>query len=81
MFNLDYYSDEVYFHLFQFKDSAIGKILSIVGWKSGKIVRFHYCADNFTEVHIMLRKLYFPTRWTDIKKKFGIHTSALSEVF
>lgn len=79
-FNLNIYSEEDCFRLFRFRRKDIGRIVELCAWDAGRTKIHGYVVDPVTAVCVVLRKLSFPTRWKDVEKMFGMHSSATSEV-
>eukprot|EP00171_Calliarthron_tuberculosum_P001206 IDg1206t1 len=80
-FNLNAISDEQCLILFRFTKAEIPRIAHLVDWSSAVTSRNGYVCDPLTGTCILLRRLAFPSRWVDLEEMFGMHSSALSEVF
>ena len=80
-FNLNALSDEKCLSLFRFKKSKVPVIMNLMGWTTGVTSRNKYLCYSITATCILLRRLSYPCRWVDLEKFFGMHSSALSEVF
>lgn len=80
-FNLNSYSDEQCLTDFRFRRCELLLISEIVGWVGGKTKRNGYVCDTITATCLLTRRLSSPCRWADLETKFGMHTSAMSEIF
>eukprot|EP00171_Calliarthron_tuberculosum_P001560 IDg1560t1 len=80
-FNLNAFSDEVCLREFRFRKQEVPIINNIVNWTTGVTKRNRYVCEQVTATCILLRRLAYPSRWTDLEPMFGMHSSALSEVF
>lgn len=79
-FNLNIYTDEICLRDFRFRKHEVGTIMGIVNW-NGATKRNRYACDEISATFLLLRRLYYPCRWTDLETTFGMHASALCEVF
>lgn len=75
------FSEDDCYWLFCFRLRNIEKMVDIWYWASGKTKRYKYVVDTVTSICVVLRKLSYPTRWRDVEGMFGVHTSAIREVF
>ena len=80
-FNINIYSDEWAVRDFRFQVKDISKISGAMGWFAGKTQRNGFKCPPLTACCIVLRKLSSPCRWKDVEYLFGMHSSALSEIF
>ena len=80
-FNINEYSDEWAVQEFRFQVKDISKISGAMGQFAGKTQRNGFNCPPLTACCIVLRKLSSPCRWKDVEYLFGMHSSALSEIF
>jgi len=78
---LNIYSERTSVTDFRFKVAEIALVSNAMGWNSGKTRRSRYKCPPMTATCIFLRRMASPCRWVDLECVFGMHTSALSEVF
>lgn len=81
MFNLNGYSDEESLREFLFRRHEIPTIMNLLNWTSGVTKRSRYVCDIVNATCILLQRLSYPERWASVEAQFGMHASALSEVF
>lgn len=79
--NICIYSDEACLRDFQFQRCELPVIAELCDWIIGRTERNRYSCSALTETCLMLRRIASPCRWKYLEKKFGMHASALSEVF
>ena len=80
-FNLHILSERQSLSLFRFRKAEIGIFANFMGWKAWKTELNRYRCDLITATCIVLRRLSSPCRWRDVECMFGMHGSAMSEVF
>ena len=80
-FNLNTYSDLRCLKDFRFRLKEIQQILDAIGWHTGKTRRCGNKCSAVTATCILLRRLAYPCRLVDLELTFGMHSSALSEIF
>lgn len=66
---------------FRFRQTEIGRIAQLTGWDGGRKERNAYRCSGLYARCILLRRMESPCRYRDIEQVFGMHTSALSEIF
>lgn len=81
LFNLNAISDELSLILFCFTKAEIPKVMNLVNWSAGVTSRNGYVCESMTATCVLLRRLTYPSRWVELEEMFGMHSSALSEVF
>ena len=79
-FSIDQLSDEECYRQHRFKKNDVRRIEVLLEW-GGLIGRNKYRCDSVNATCIILRCLAYPCRWKDLEIVFGMHSSALSEVF
>ena len=80
-FNLNGFSNQESLRNFRFLPFEIPKIAKLMAYNQSRTTRNGYQSDPITTCCIVLRKLSCPTRWSDVEILFGMHASALSEIF
>jgi len=66
---------------FRFLPEEVASISNLMGWEAGKTKRSGYRCHPLTASCVVLRRLAYPVQWVDVETTFGMHASALSEVF
>ena len=79
-FNINSLSDAECYRQFRFNTIDFEKVCTLFTW-NGKTSRNGYKCTTTTAACIVLRRLSYPCRWRDLEITFGMHESALSEVF
>ena len=80
-FNLNTYSDLRCLQEFRFRLKEISQISDSIGCHAGNTRRSAFKCGAVTATCILLRRLAYPCRWVDLELTFGMHSSALSEIF
>ena len=80
-FNLNGFSKQESLRNFRFFPFEIPKIAKLMAYNQSRTTRNGYKSDPITACCIVLRKLFCPTRWSDVEALFGMLASALSEIF
>lgn len=81
LFNINAYSDFWCLHTFRLRLQEIPEIPRTIEWNAGRTSRSGYLCVAITATCIVLRLLAYPCGWVDLELTFGMHSSALSEIF
>eukprot|EP00171_Calliarthron_tuberculosum_P021462 IDg21462t1 len=55
--------------------------MKLVNWSSGVTTRNGYVCEPMTATCILLRRLCYPSRWSDVEELFRMHASALNSIY
>jgi hypothetical protein len=80
-FNFNSYSDQSCLRDFRFCRKDVPRLVDVIGWVSGRTRRNRYKCEPLVAICILLRRLAYPCRWSDLEVVFGKHASALSEIY
>ena len=80
-FNLNALSYEQCLTLFRFKKSEVPVVMNLMGWTTGVTRRNKYACYPIEATCILIRRQSYPCRWVGLENFFGMHSSALCEVF
>lgn len=80
-FNLTFYSNNEPLKRFKFQIKDIPRSVDAMNVMMERTRRNSYRCDSVTASCIVLRRLAWPCRWSDVAYMFVLRSSALSEVF